>query len=194
MRGSPRGFGFGSGARGGGVVERRCQAADGRRATSTAVSSSISSTTSLSASSPLHFCHPQPEYVYSLLIRFLPLKTHYCLLRECGKRFAARSSLFRFQRSTSQSSRRGDPERARMQSGSSGIVYGGLKYQASFSAAVFWSLLLEQPAPNLVHPPHLRRLLLAGAVHRRRARGGRLDHLPRRDAQPQGGERGAFLQ
>lgn len=36
-------------------------------------------------------------------------------------------------------------------------------------------------------------VVAAGAVHRGRARGRRLHHLPRRDPQPQGGERGASL-
>lgn len=56
----------------------------------------------------------------------------------------------------------------------------------------------QAPAPalwNLLEPCSSSSSLatLAGAVHRRRARGGWLHNLPRRDAQPQGGERGAYF-
>lgn len=84
-------------------------------------------------------------------------------------------------------SRGEDPKGARMQGGSSGIVYGGLKYQASSSTGAFWNLLEQPPlTPFLL-------VVAAGAVHRGRARGRRLHHLSRRDPQPQGGERGASL-
>lgn len=84
-------------------------------------------------------------------------------------------------------SRGEDPKRARMQGGSSGIVYGGLKYQASSSSGAFWNLL-EQPPLT-----HWSSVVVAGAVHRGRSRRRWLHHLPRRDSQPQGGERGASL-
>ncbi|PWZ28960.1 hypothetical protein Zm00014a_018628 [Zea mays] len=74
-----------------------------------------------------------------------------------------------------------------MQGGSSGIVYGGLKYQASKQAPA-------APSGTFFEPSALTTLsslsALAGTVYRRRARGRQLDHLPRRDPQPQGGERG----
>jgi hypothetical protein len=77
-----------------------------------------------------------------------------------------------------------------MQGGSSGIVYGGLKYQASKQAPA-------APSGTFFEPSALTTLsslsALAGTVYRRRARGRQLDQLPRRDPQPQGGERGACL-
>lgn len=59
---------------------------------------------------------------------------------------------------------------------------------ASSTRQAFSNLLEQSPVggrPSPLHPT------LAGAVHRRRARGRRVDHLPRRNPQSQGGERGA---
>ena len=105
-----------------------------------------------------------------------------CLLRAVSSRLGA----------SDQRRRRADPKRARENAGR--IQRHRLwrpqvpGKQSSSGSGAFWNLP-ERP----VLTPSSSLSALAGAVYRRRARGRRLDHLPRRHPQPQGGERGACL-